>query len=84
MSDFLKNMLIGLFLATVIALFLATVLALMFSGTHYLFGNKTDKPETRIVEVDGHEYIIMTFSSFPEGKCLAHKADCRFCKKEKQ
>ncbi len=75
MSDFLKNMLIGLFLAI--------VLAFMFSGIDYLFGGKTDKPEIRIVEINGHEYIIMTFSSFPEGRCVAHKVDCRFCKKEK-
>ena len=74
MSDFLKNMLIGLFLAIVFAFIL--------SGIRYLFDNKTDKPETCIVEVDGHEYIIMTFSSFPEGRCIGHKADCRFCRKE--
>ena len=69
MIGFLKNMLIGLFLAI--------VFALMFSGIRYLFDNKTNEPEIRIVEIDGHEYIIMTFSSFPEGRCVAHKADCK-------
>ena len=65
-------------------IFVAIAVCLAMGAFHYVLngGKDDDKPEMRIIEADGHEYIIMTFSSFPEGRCVAHKADCRFCKKE--
>lgn len=64
-------------------IFVAIAVCLAMEVFHYVLngGKDDDKPEMRIIEVDGHEYVRLQFKN---ASAIGHKADCRLCKKDKQ
>lgn len=63
-------------------IFIAVAVCVVMDCFHYLLDDnaKDDKPEKLIIEVDGHEYVLLRFR---HDSVIGHKVDCRFCKKEK-